>query len=144
MNITPDKITELKENEVFVFGANKEGRHGAGAALYANKHFGAIYGKGVGFGFENKSYAIPTRKFIKNSQGEWELITMSLTEISPYIDNFLKIVSVYKDKTFLITPIGTGYAGIKVEDIAQMFEKAMTMNNVTLPESFINILTKKE
>lgn len=30
--ITPDRITSLKDNEIFVFGSNKEGMHGGGAA----------------------------------------------------------------------------------------------------------------
>ena len=29
--ITPDRITSLKDNEIFVFGSNKEGMHGGGA-----------------------------------------------------------------------------------------------------------------
>ena len=42
------KITELKENQIFVFGSNTEGRHGKGAALLAFEKFGAIYGKSEG------------------------------------------------------------------------------------------------
>jgi hypothetical protein len=34
--------------EIFVFGSNLAGRHGKGAALYARKHHGAVYGKGLG------------------------------------------------------------------------------------------------
>ena len=55
---TPDKITVLKEDEVFVFGSNLKGLHGGGAARVARKHFGAIMGQGVGM--QGKSYAIPT------------------------------------------------------------------------------------
>ena len=32
---TPDYITELKPNEIFVFGSNLAGAHGGGAALLA-------------------------------------------------------------------------------------------------------------
>lgn len=32
---------------IFVFGSNLAGRHGAGAALYARQHHGAIYGRGT-------------------------------------------------------------------------------------------------
>ena len=45
---TPDFITELKENEIFVFGSNLEGMHGGGAARIAYEKFGAIWGQGVG------------------------------------------------------------------------------------------------
>ena len=49
MNITPDNITELKSNEVFVFGSNLAGIHGAGAAKLAYEKFGAIKGQGFGY-----------------------------------------------------------------------------------------------
>ena len=45
---TPERITQLEENEVFVFGSNLEGAHGGGAALLAWRKFGAIWGQGVG------------------------------------------------------------------------------------------------
>ena len=41
---TPERITELKPNEVFVFGSNLAGAHGGGAALLAFRKFGAIWG----------------------------------------------------------------------------------------------------
>lgn len=40
---TPERITELKTNEVFVFGSNLEGAHGGGAALLAYRKFGAVW-----------------------------------------------------------------------------------------------------
>ena len=56
--VTPDFITELKEGEIFVFGSNKEGMHGGGAARIAYKEFGARWGEGVGM--TGRCYAIPT------------------------------------------------------------------------------------
>ena len=44
---------------IFVFGSNTEGRHGAGAALYARQHHGAIYGQARGL--QGNSYAIVTK-----------------------------------------------------------------------------------
>lgn len=41
---TPDFVTELKPNEIFVFGSNIRGMHGGGAARIANKKFGAEWG----------------------------------------------------------------------------------------------------
>ena len=35
MKYTPERITNLGENEVFVFGSNLAGAHGGGAALVA-------------------------------------------------------------------------------------------------------------
>ena len=38
---TSDRISELKENEIFVFGSNLAGAHGGGAARFAYERFGA-------------------------------------------------------------------------------------------------------
>ena len=41
---THEFIDELEENEVFVFGSNKEGQHIGGAAAFAMDNFGAVWG----------------------------------------------------------------------------------------------------
>ena len=41
---TPDFITELRPDEVFVFGSNLAGMHGGGAAYVAYRKFGAVKG----------------------------------------------------------------------------------------------------
>src|ERR1035438_7603021 len=46
---------------IFVFGSNLAGRHGAGAALTAKMFYGAKLGNGVGMSGE--SYAIPTKSY---------------------------------------------------------------------------------
>ena len=46
---TPENITSLKPNEIFVFGSNTEGRHGSGTAKIAMDKFGAKYGQAEGF-----------------------------------------------------------------------------------------------
>jgi hypothetical protein len=56
-------IDILGKDQIFVFGSNTEGRHGAGAALYAKKHFGAIYGQAEGL--QGRSYAIITKDLTK-------------------------------------------------------------------------------
>ncbi len=53
-----DNITHLEPNEIFVFGSNLQGYHGAGAARMALDKFGAVWGQGVGL--QGQSYAIPT------------------------------------------------------------------------------------
>ena len=52
---TSDFITELKPNEIFVFGSNIGGFHGGGAARVAHKRFGAEWG--VGEGITGQCYA---------------------------------------------------------------------------------------
>lgn len=54
--ITPERITRLAANEVFVFGSNSQGLHYGGAAKVAAEKFGAIMGQG--HGMQGKSYAI--------------------------------------------------------------------------------------
>lgn len=55
---TGNEITKLNENQIFVFGSNPEGRHGAGAAKDALA-FGAQ--KGNGRGLQGQSYALVTK-----------------------------------------------------------------------------------
>ena len=52
---TSDRISELMENEIFVFGSNLAGAHGGGAARLAYNRFGAVWGEGVGL--HGKTYA---------------------------------------------------------------------------------------
>ena len=56
--ITPDVITELKDNEIFIFGSNLSGRHGKGAAKTA-LGWGAKWGQAKGL--QGKTYGIPTK-----------------------------------------------------------------------------------
>lgn len=55
---TPNNITKLKENQIFVFGSNLNGNHAGGAARLAKDSFGAQ--DGVGEGMTGQSYAFPT------------------------------------------------------------------------------------
>ena len=59
---TPERITSLRADEVFVFGSNLAGMHGGGAARAAFEKFGAVWGCGVGL--QGQSYAIPDRKSV--------------------------------------------------------------------------------
>ena len=123
--ITPRWIDSLKENEIFVFGSNLAGMHGGGAARIARLHFGAVMGKGVGM--QGQSYAIPTM------QGGVETIR-------PYVDDFIDFAEHHPDFHFLVTPIGCGIAGFEAEDIAPLFESAKGMKNISLPESFWEVI----
>ena len=58
------KIYSLEDNQIFVFGSNTEGRHGAGAAKVALNKFGAIYGQSSGR--QGNSYAIITKNLKKS------------------------------------------------------------------------------
>ena len=123
--ITPRWIDSLKENEIFVFGSNLAGMHGGGAARIARLHFGAVMGKGVGL--QGQSYAIPTM------QGGVETIR-------PYVNDFLDFAKHHPEMQFLVTPIGCGIAGFEAEDIAPLFEEAKQIKNISLPESFWEVI----
>ena len=134
MKFTPDKISSLKKNQVFVFGSNEAGVHGAGAAKLAHQKFGAVYG--VGFGLQGKSYAIPTK--------DLEIRTLPLDKIESYIQSFLTEAMEYPDTEFLVTKIGCGLAGYSELEIASLFKNKLIPENVTLPESFYNIINSHE
>ncbi len=128
--VTSPNITSLKDNEIFVFGSNTAGRHGAGAALAAVKKFGAVLG--VGVGMQGNSYAIATLD--KN------LKKVPLPFIHDQVKIFKKTVTNHPELVFYVTALGTGLAGFKVEEIAPMFKEFLTLENVYLPIEFLNIL----
>ena len=122
---TSDIITELKENEIFVFGSNLQGFHGGGAAKIAYRSFGAEWGKGIGL--YGKSYAIPTM------QGGVETIR-------PYVDEFIQFAIENPHLVFLVTRIGCGIAGFRDEEIAPLFIDAIDVGNIILPEEFVHCI----
>ena len=122
---TPERITELKPNEIFVFGSNLAGAHSGGAARLAYNRFGAIWGQGVGL--QGQSYAIPTM------QGGVETI-------KPYVDEFIRFAKQHLEQKFLVTKIGCGIAGFKVDEIAPLFYHAIDSENIVLPKEFDDIV----
>lgn len=122
---TPENITSLGRNEVFVFGSNLAGNHAGGAAHVAHEKFGAVMGQGVGM--QGQSYAIPTM------QG-------GIETIKPYVDDFIDFAKAHRDLTFYVTRIGCGIAGFKDEQIATLFDAAFDLPNVVLPEIFSHII----
>lgn len=122
MRASPNNITSLEPNQVFVFGSNAQGHHAGGAAKYALDNFGAIWGKGIGM--QGQSYAIDTME--------------SLLRTRIGVSAFIHFAVSRPDLEFLVTEIGCGIAGYTVAEIAPMFE--VSPSNVLLPESFINHL----
>ena len=122
---TPDMISALKENEIFVFGSNLGGMHGGGAARAAYNRFGAVWGQGVGL--QGQSYAIPTM------QGGVETI-------KPYVDEFIGFAQAHPEYKFLVTRIGCGIAGFRDEQIAPLFAAAIDKDNIILPKEFVEAL----
>lgn len=124
---TPERIAQLGEDEVFVFGSNLEGMHGGGAARTAYQRFGAVWGEGVGH--HGQSYAIPTM------HGGVELIR-------PYVDEFVEYARANTHLRFLVTRIGCGIAGFRDEQIAPLFSEALNCSNIILPREFVEAIEK--
>lgn len=114
----------VSDGRVFVFGSNLAGRHGAGAALHAKLHCGAIYGQGIGR--QGMSYGIPTKGH--------RLEVLPLTEIAKYVADFLVYAGRNFEERFHVTAIGTGLAGYKQSEIAPMFVGAP--ENCDLPDGW--------
>ncbi len=129
MRHTP-KIKTLKENEIYVFGSNLSGIHGAGSAKFAKENFGAV--EGVSFGLEGQSFAVPTKdKYIG---------TMHTYQIKPYVDQFITFAKTRPDLTYYVVEIGCLLGGHTPKDIAPLFKAAVDIENIYLPKSFWTIL----
>jgi len=126
---TPDNITQLANNEVFIFGSNESGFHGAGAAKVALNKFGAVWG--TGDGPQGQSYGISTK--------DRKLRVLSLDKIQIKVARFLRYAAQHPDKKFLVTKIGTGLAGYSPRDIAPLFGSTIP-SNVILPIEFWSVI----
>ena len=122
MYASPTHISRLEPGEIFVFGSNADGHHSGGAARYAVKRFGAIWGQGAGI--QGQSYAIDSMS--------------GLPTLQRGVQALLAFAQSRPDLTFLVTEIGCGIAGHRPEDVAPFF--ADPPSNLFLPKSFIDVL----
>lgn len=110
-----------QNGEIFVFGSNEAGIHGAGAAREALENYGAVWGDG--FWFRGQSYAIPTK--------DREIITLPFYIVKHNVERFLMDSRAHQEFEFFVTRIGCGLAGYKNSEIAPMFSCAP--NNCNMP-----------
>jgi hypothetical protein len=129
VRIAPDRIERLAENEIFVFGSNRGGRHTKGASLLARRKFGARMGQADGL--MGRSYAIPTK--------DRDLRTLPLPAIASQIAKFLRFAAANPQYTFLVTQVGCGLAGYGPKDIAPIFFEHEIPENVALPKEFLDL-----
>lgn len=122
---TPEFITELKPNEIFVFGSNIHGMHGGGAAAIAFRKFGAEWG--VGEGLTGQCYALPTMEG-------------GVDYIAEKVENFMACAKEHPELKFYVTKIACGIAGFSIEEIGPLFADAIPMENVILPREFVEEL----
>lgn len=112
--------------EVFVFGSNRQGRHGAGAARAAIEQYGAVYGQAEGL--QGQSYAIITKELRRTEP------PVTLYDVWDGVQRFLVFAAEHPEITFKVTPIGCGLAGFTPAQIAPLFHGAGP--NVVLPAEF--------
>lgn len=101
-------------NQIFVFGSNLAGRHGAGAAAFAKRFRGAELG--VGIGLTGRSYAIPTK--------DDRIRPLTLDQIHMHVTVFVAFAQFHPNMEFFVTRVGCGLAGYTDEQIAPMFINA--------------------
>lgn len=128
-------ITELKDNEIFVFGSNTEGRHGAGAARLALMRFGAHYGNAMGL--QGQSYAIITKNLTKEKHP-----SVSKGFIIEQISEFYTYANENEDKLFYIAYHGKkkNLNGYTPKEMAEMFSAFRIPDNVVFEENFSHLL----
>lgn len=119
-----DKVFESWPDHIFVFGSNRAGIHGAGAARWAYRWCRA--GWKIGEGLHNESYAIPTK--------DHQLKTLPLLDIKAHVYKFVEFAWQNPELDFFVTRIGCGLAGYVDADIAPMFESVPV--NVELPHKW--------
>ena len=153
-------INKLRDNEVFVFGSNAQGFHGAGAAGLAfrgdarntwrkDSHFcqalrtpaksdarvgkWAVLGVARGFqvGREGRSYGIVT----VTRPGARRSI--SRREICLQLIQLWKFALKHPNLEFIITPIGCGYAGYSPAEMQEVLD--YVINKYGAPENIRNL-----
>ena len=117
-------ITKLEPNEIFVFGSNLAGRHGAGAAKQAHDFFGAEYG--VGEGLTGQCYAFPTL--------DGQLRRLPIAALEDSRDRLYRCCNANPDKRFLLTKVGCGMAGYPEDTMRGLFTDPPA--NLILPEDW--------
>jgi len=146
-------ITELKDNQVFVFGSNLDGFHGGGAAGFAS--FGKsgnvwrdvrydtwpkgkkgkwnVKGQGKGYqeGTEGRSYALPTVVHAGMPK------SLSKDEIIANIIKFYAYAANHPEQEFLVAytmrPNLNGYTS---REMVQMFACSTPPSNVVFEQEF--------
>ena len=152
---TPENITTLKPNEVFVFGANTAGGHGGGTAGLAQRgttssNYTALpigtKGKWSEYGIvdklmegtEGKSFGIVTKaaSISGTSLKIGAKRSVSLNRIEESINALIKTANENPNLKFLVTKFGTNMAGFSEQEMKSLLENKTLPNNIILPKEF--------
>lgn len=120
-------MPEPEPGNIFVYGSNLAGLHGAGAAVVARKLFFAPMGFSTGRC--GRAYAIPTK--------DVDLYTLPLNIIALHVSRFVAYTVAHPDLKFFVTRVGCVLAGYRDSDIAPMFHGA---KHCSFPESWSQYL----
>jgi len=136
--ITPDRITELPQDKVFVFGSNLAGIHNSGAALWTISQKISRHGQGVGMCFteQGHSYALATR--------DYECRLLSLQAIDLQVELFLLSAKLLPEYEFLVTRIGCGPASYLPHQIAPSFFSNNDLDATAFAQKYPNIHLPQE
>lgn len=140
-------ITSLLENQVFVFGSNPEGIHGAGAAkVAATKYYATL---GMGRGMMGQSYGLVTKNLSPNYFEAESGITYKIAGIRSVSKTqiLLNIIELYlyarsnPEQEFLIAyTLAPNLNGYSSEEMADMFNFVPIPDNIIFNEDFAKLL----
>jgi hypothetical protein len=129
-------ITKLEVFQIFVFGANTEGRHGKGAAQIAHKKFGAKYGQPRGL--QGNCYSIVTKDLSKYNHP-----SIPKDSIISEINELYKFAKANDHMEFLVAYGGESINlnGYTSKEMAEMFTKAGDIpENMVFEVNFYHII----
>lgn len=132
----PTKAIDPNDSkQVFVFGSNLKGVHGAGAAKTAKAQWGAQ--DGVGFGPTGRAYAIPTKRTPTRDTRQMEVY-----EVENYIEEFFDYAKANPDLDFMFTPVGTGLGGYELDELATIIARHAYRDGVPNNVYFVDVSKK--
>jgi hypothetical protein len=129
------EATKLKQNQIFVFGSNTQGKHGRGSALAAKLHFGAKYGQA--YGLQGQSYAIVTKDLTKYSHP-----SISSEHIIEQIKKLYLFAEENTNLYFIVAYSGTktNLNGYSNQEMADMFSNVEIPKNIIFEYEFSKLL----
>ena len=132
------EATKLKQNQIFVFGSNTNGKHGKGSALVARQNFGAKYGQA--YGLQGQSYAIVTKDLTK-----YKHPSISSEHIIEQIKKLYLFAEENSQLDFIIAYSGTktNLNGYSNQEMANMFSQTYIPKNIIFEYEFSKLINIK-
>ena len=122
--VTPENITYLDPEEIFIFGSNRRGEHAGGAARLAHEKFGAEWG--ISEGLTGQCYAFCTL--------EPEMTKVGQRMLEKQRNRLFSTCRALPEKVFLLTKVGCGIAGFAEKEMIALFKDSPS--NLVKPEGW--------